>query len=252
MPKAKEFALKALTLDNTLVDAHSGLGMIKLFYDWDWFAAEQEYKQAIKLNPNDVWAHNWHSRGLVTEGRTEEAIAEAKLSLTVTPTPLSWDYPIWVFVLAHRYDLASERAHAMLEVAPNWAWSHFGMAQVLEQQGKLGEAAQESLKADELFGTDPKQIAQLKEAMAKSDAQGYWRCTLENYRKSAKSNYVPPVLVAEACMRVGDKECAFEWLEKGFQERDDLMINLRVEPVFDGLHSDPRFQDLVHRVGIPQ
>jgi hypothetical protein len=140
----------------------------------------------------------------------------------------------------------------MLEVAPNWVWAHFVMAQVLEQQGKLEEAAQESLKADELFGTDPKQIAQLKEAMAKSGAQDYWRRTVENYRESAQSNYVPPVLVAEACMRVGDKECVFEWLERGFQERDELMINLKVEPVFDSLHADPRFQDLVRRVGIPQ
>ncbi|HEV7512270.1 MAG TPA: winged helix-turn-helix domain-containing protein [Candidatus Acidoferrum sp.] len=252
MPKAKEFVLKALSLDNTLAAAHSLLGSIKLFYDWDWFAAEQEYKQTMKLNPNDIWAHNWHSRGLVTAGRTEEAIAETKISLAVTPSPIFWDYPIWVCVLAHRYDLASERAHQLVEVAPNWVWGHFEMAQVLAQQGKLVEAAQESLKADELFGTDPKQIAQLKEAMTKSGAQGYWRRTLENYRESAKSNYVPSVLVAQACMRVGDKECAFEWLERGFDERDDLMINLKVEPVFDSLHSDPRFQDLVHRVGIPQ
>jgi tetratricopeptide (TPR) repeat protein len=226
--------------------------MIELFYDWDWSAAEQEYKQTMKLSPNDIWAHNWHSRGLVAEGRTEEAIAEAKLSLAVAPSPIYWDYPIWTFVLARRNDLASERAQAMLEVAPNWVWAHFVMAQVLEQQGKLEEAAQESLKADELFGTDPKQIAQLKEAMAKSGAQGYWRRTLENYRESAKSNYVSSVLVAEACMRVGDKECVFEWLERGFEERDDLMINLKVEPVFDSLHSDSRFQGLVHRVGIPQ
>jgi len=103
-----------------------------------------------------------------------------------------------------------------------------------------------------LFGMDPKRIAQLKEAIAKSGAQGYWRRTLENYRESAKSSYVPSVMVAEVCVRVGDKECAFQWLEKGFDERDDLMINLRVDPVFDGLRSDPRYQDLVRRVGIPQ
>jgi serine/threonine-protein kinase len=125
------------------------------------------------------------------------------------------------------------------------------MAQVYEQQAQLEEAAQESLKADELFGTDPKKIAQLNEALAKSGARGHWKRTLENYRESAKSNYVPPVLVAQARVRVGDKERALEWLEKGFEERDDLMINLRVEPVFDGLHSDPRFEDLVRRVGIP-
>jgi TolB-like protein/DNA-binding winged helix-turn-helix (wHTH) protein/Tfp pilus assembly protein PilF len=252
LPKAKELALKALQLDDTLADAHSVLGNIELYYDWDWSAAEEEFKQTMKFNPNQVRAHHWHSRGLVNRGRTEEAIAEAKLSLALSPSPSEWDYPIWVFLLARRYDLASERAQELLEIAPNYAWGHFELARVYEQQGKLEEAAQESLKADDLFGTDPKKIAQLKEAMAKSGAQGYWRRTLENYRESAKSRYVPSVLVAEACVRVGDKDCAFEWLERGFEERDDLMIDLKVEPVFDGLRSDPRFQDLIRRVGIPQ
>jgi TolB-like protein/Tfp pilus assembly protein PilF len=252
MPKAKEFALKALQLDNALADAHSVLGSIELFYDWDWFAADEEFKQTMKFNPNHARANHWHSRGLVTRGRTEEAIAEAKLSLAVDPSLYNWDYSIWVFILARRYDLASERAQELLELAPNYVWGHFELAQVYEQRGKLEEAAQESLKADELFGTDPRKVARLKEALAKSGAQGYWRRTLENYRESAKSRYVPSVLVAEACVRVGDKECAFEWLERGFEERDDLMIDLKVEPVFDGLRSDPRFQELIRRVGIPQ
>ena len=252
VPKAKELALKALQLDDTLADAHSVLGKIELYYDWDWSAAEEEFKQTMKFNPSHARAHHWHSRGLVNRGRTEEAIAEAKLALALSPSPSEWDYPIWVYLLARRYDLASERTQELLEMAPNYAWGHFELARVYEQQGKLEEAAQESLRADELFGTDPKKVAQLKEAMAKSGAQGYWRRTLENYRESAKSRYVPSVLVAEACVRVGDKECAFEWLERGFQERDDLMIDLKVEPVFDGLRSDPRFQDLIRRVGIPQ
>ena len=251
MPKAKEFARKAVTLDNTLAAAHSQLGLIELYYDWDWSTSEEEFKRTIALNPNLDWVYGWHSRGLAARGRTEEAVAGAQRLIALSPTPMSWDYPIWIFVLAHRYDLARERAQELLEVAPNWVWTHFEMAQVYEQQGKPEEAAQESLKADELFGTDPKKLAQLREAMAKSGAQGYWKRTLENYRESAKLHYVQPLLVAEACARVGDKECAFQWLEKGFQERDDLMINLKVEPVFDGLHSDRRFQDLVRRVGIP-
>jgi TolB-like protein/DNA-binding winged helix-turn-helix (wHTH) protein len=252
MPKAKGFALKALTLDNTLVDAHSLLGMIALCYDWDWSAAEKEYEQTMALNPNHVWAHEWHSRGLVAQGRTDEAIAEAERVLALSPTPLEWDSPIWVFVLARRYDLARERAQKLLEVAPNWVWGHFEMALIYEQEGKLEKAAQESLRADELFGMDSKRVAQLKETLAKSGPKGYWKRTLENYRESAKSDYVPPVLVAKSCVRVGDKECAFEWLERGLEERDDLMINLKVEPVFDSLRSDPRFQELVRRVGIPQ
>jgi TolB-like protein/DNA-binding winged helix-turn-helix (wHTH) protein len=252
MPRAKEFALKALSLDNSLAAAHSQLGMIELLYDWDWPAAEEEYNRTIALNPNFVWVHEWHSRGLVAQGRTEEAIAEAKQMIARSPSVLDWDYPIWDFILARRYELARERAQELLEVAPNWVWGHFEMAQVYEQQGQSEKAAEQFLRTDELFGTDPKKVAQLKEAMAKSGARGYWRRKLENYRESAKSNYVPPVMVAEACVRVGDKECAFEWLERGFQQRDDLMIILKVEPVLDSLHSDPRFHDLVRRVGIPQ
>ncbi len=252
MPKAKELALKALQLDDTLADAHSVLGKIELYYDWDWSAAEEEFKLTMKFNPNQAWVHHWHSRGLVDRGQTEEAIAEAKLSLALDPSPYEWDWPIYVFLLARRYDLAGERTQELLAIAPNYVWGHFELARLYEQQGKLEQAAQEFLKADELFGTDPKKLAQLKEAMAKSGAQGYWKRTLENYRESANSSYVPSVLVAEVCVRVGDKECAFEWLERGFEERDDLMTDLKVEPVFDGLRSDPRFQDLIRRVGIPQ
>jgi TolB-like protein/Tfp pilus assembly protein PilF len=252
MPKAKEFALKALALDNTLADAHSELGTIELLYYWDWSAAEGEFRKTMELDPNHAWALKWHARELVTRGRTEEAIAEAKRSLTLDPSPFSWDYPIWVFVLARRTDLALERTQELLELAPNFVWAHWEMAQIDMEKGQAEQAAKESLKADELFGTEPKKLSQLKQAIAKSGAQGYWRQTLENYKESARSTYVPSVLVAEACVRVGDKQCAFEWLERGFEERDDLMINLKVQPAFDSLRSDPRFQDLIRRVGIPQ
>ena len=252
MPKAREFALKALSLDDTLADAHSSLGNIELFYDWDWIAAEKEFKRTMELNPNHVWAHEWHSRGLVASSRAQEAIDEAQLSLGLDPSPLNWDYPVWVFILARRYDLALQRNQEILELEPNFSWGHFELAQIYEHEGREKEVAQEFLKADELFGMDSKKVAQLREAIEKSGAQGYWRRTFENYKESAKSSYVPSVLVAGACVRVGDKESAFQWLEKGFEERDDLMINLKVEPVFDGLRSDQRLQDLVRRVGIPQ
>ena len=251
MPKAREFAMKALALDNTISESHSTLGMIHLFYDWNWSAAEEEYKQAIALNPSFFWVHSWHARGLVARGQAEQAVAEAQRVIGLSPSPLNWDYPIWVFVLARREDRARERSEQLLRVAPQWTWAHFSAATVYELQGDSEKAAQESLKADELFGAESTKMAQLKEAFAKSGAQGYWRRTLENYKETAKSNYVEPVLVAETCVRIGDKECAFEWLERGYEERDDLMINLKVEPLLDSLHSDPRFQDLVRRVGIP-
>lgn len=251
MPKAKESALKALSLDETLADAHSSLGNIELFYDWDWIAAEKEFRRTMELNPNHLWAHEWHSRGLVASGRTEEAIAEAELSLRLDPSPINWDYPIWVFLLARRYDLALQREQETLELEPNFSFGHFEQAQIYEHTGRAREAAQEFLKADELFGMDSKKVAELKEAIAESGAEGYWRRTLENYKETARSNYVPSVLVAATCVRLNDKECALGWLEKGYEERDDLMINLKVEPVFDRLRMEPRYQELVRRVGIP-
>jgi len=252
MPRAREFALKALSLDNGSADAHYALGVVALFYDWDWTAAEEEFQRALALNPNHAFTHQWRGRALVTRGKTEEAVAEAKRALSLSPAPTEWDYPTWVLILARRYDLALERAQEMVDLEPNFVWGHFELAQVLEQTGKRDEAAREFLKTDELFGTDRRKVEGLKQALAKDGARGYWNRTVENYKESAKSGYVPSVMAAMACVRTGDKQCTFEWLEKGFQERDDLMINLRVEPVFDGLRGDARFQDLMRRVDIPQ
>lgn len=251
MPKAKQNVLKALSLDNTLEEAHSQLGMIELLYDWDWSAAEEQYKQAIALNPNDLILRGWHARGLVASGHSQEAVAEAQSIFALGPTPAEWDPPIWVFLLARRYDLARERGQQLLELAPNLVWGHFEMAQLYEQQGQPQKSTEEFLKTDEMFGADPQTLTQLRKACAKGGAPGYWRRKLEIYEQSARSAYVPAVLVAAACERVGDAECAFKWLEKGFDERDDLMINLKVEPVFDSLQADPRFQVLLRRVGIP-
>jgi TolB-like protein/DNA-binding winged helix-turn-helix (wHTH) protein len=251
MPKAREFALKALSLDNGVTNAHYALGMVALFYDWDWTTAEKEFQWELELNPNHVSAREWLARALLTRGKTEEAVAEANRSLGLSPAVTDWDYPTWVFILARRYDLARERAQEMVDLEPNFPWGHFELAQVYEQEGRAEDGAREFLRADELFGTDRKELERLKQAMAKDGAKGYWKRRVENYRESAKSEYVPPVLMAMACVRIGDKQCAFEWLERGFQERDDLMVNLKVEPVFDGLREDQRFQALVRRVGIP-
>ena len=143
------------------------------------------------------------------------------------------------------------RNQEILELEPNFSWGHFELAQIYEHDGREKEAAQEFLRADELFGMDSKKVTELREAIGKSGAQGYWKRTLENYKETARSNYAPSVLVAATCVRLNDKECALEWLEKGFEERDDLMINLKVEPVFDRLRMEPRYQELVRRVGIP-
>ncbi len=251
MPMAREYARKAWQLDPTLAEAHSVLGTVELFYDWNWSAAEEEFKQTIEFSPNDAWAHRWHARWLVSQDRTDEAIAEANLSLVLDPSPDNWDYPIWIFVLAGKADLAARRVGDLLELEPNNPWGHFELAQVYGLQGKREECAQEYLRADELFAADPDETESLRRALASAGANGYWRERIESYKRSAASSYVPAVVVAAACMRIDDRECAFRWLKKGFAERDDLMINLKVEHAFDNLRSDAHFQDLIRRVGIP-
>jgi TolB-like protein/DNA-binding winged helix-turn-helix (wHTH) protein len=252
MPKAREFAVKALSLDNDVRGGHLALGAVALLYDWDWTTAENELQRELESNPNDVFAHALRARALVARGKTEEAVAVAKRLLRLSPAVADWDNAVWVFILARRYDLAREYAQEEVDALPNFPWGYFNRAQIYEHEGRVEDVAREFLRADELLGTDPKELERLRRAMAEQGERGYWRRKLQNYRESARSGYVPPVLTAMACVRTGDKQCAFEWLEKGFQERDDLMINLKVEPVFDGLQEDQRFQALVRRVGIPE
>jgi tetratricopeptide (TPR) repeat protein len=120
MPKAREFALKALSLDTRVTNAHYVLGQVALFYDWDWMAAEEEFQRELELNPNHADARSWRARALVTRGKTEEAVAEAKRSLGLSPAVPDWDDPTWVFILARRYDLARERTQEMVDLEPNF------------------------------------------------------------------------------------------------------------------------------------
>jgi TolB-like protein/DNA-binding winged helix-turn-helix (wHTH) protein len=119
MPKAREFALKALSLDNGVTNAHYAMGQVALFYDWDWTTAEKELQEELELNPNYVDARSWLARALVTRGKTEEAVVEAKRSIDLSRTARGWDYPTWVFILARRHDLARERAQEMVDLEPN-------------------------------------------------------------------------------------------------------------------------------------
>jgi TolB-like protein/DNA-binding winged helix-turn-helix (wHTH) protein len=252
MPKAREAARKALALDETLPGAHNALGNVELWYEWNWVDAEKEFKRALELDPNSVLAHNSYARELVILGRSDEALAQVKQAVSLDPylEGGTGDYPIWVTYLAHEYDEAERLAKAKIELDPNFPWGHYDLALVYEQIGKSTESVQEYLKFETLTGADPKTIAQLQDTLDKSGVRGFWRQRLQDYRETAKSRYVSAGMAAAACARIGDRDCAFEWLGKAFRQRDDLMINLNADPVFDGIRMDPRFQDLVRRVGL--
>ncbi len=254
MPKAQETARKALALDETLPAAHSVLGNVDLRYDWNWVDAEKEFNRALELDPNYVLAHNSYARELVILGRSNEALAQVKQAVSLDPylEGGEGDYPIWVAYFAHQYDEAERLAKAKIELDPNYPWGHYDLALVYEQMGKSMESVEEYLRFEVLSGTEPQTLARLQKSFRSAGVKGFWRQRLRDYRKAAKLRYVSAGMVAGVCARVGDKDCIFEWLEKAFQERDDLMINLNVDPVFDGIRADTRFQDFVHRVGLPK
>src|SRR5262249_45513947 len=139
-----------------------------------------------------------------------------------------------------------------IELDPNFPWGHYDLALTYEQMGKTKESVEEYLKFEGLSGADPQTLARLQQAFNSFGAKGFWRQRLQDYREAAKSGYVSAGMVADTCARVGDKDCVFERLQRAFHERDDLMINLNVDPVFNGIRMDPRFQDLVRRVGLPR
>jgi TolB-like protein/DNA-binding winged helix-turn-helix (wHTH) protein/Flp pilus assembly protein TadD len=251
MPMAREAARKALALDETLPSAHNVMGFIELCYDWNWVGAEKEFKRALELDPNHVPTHNNYARELVILGRTDEGLAHIRTAASLDPYSTAADYPIWVTYLARRYDEAVKLAKAGIALDTNNPWNHYDLALVYEQTGKTTEAVQEYVKFESLSGTEPQTIARLQDAFGKSGPRGFWRQRLEEYRKAAKSQYVSAGVMAGACTRVGEKDCTFEWLDKAFQARDDLMINLNVDPVFDGIRANQRFQDLLRRVGVP-
>ena len=254
MPKAEEAARRALSLDETLPAAHSALGNVEMWYDWNWADAEREFKRALELDPNYDMAHNSYARELVALGRNDEALVQVKQAVSLDPYSQGGegDYPIWVTYLARQYDEAARLAKATIELDPNYPWPHYDLALIYEQMGKSTESVEEYLRFESLSGANPQTLARLQEAFRSSGVKGFWRQRLRDYREAAKLGYVSAGMVAAACARVEDNDCVFEWLEKAFQERDDLMINLNVEPVFDGIRKDPRFQDLVRRVGLPQ
>jgi TolB-like protein/DNA-binding winged helix-turn-helix (wHTH) protein len=250
MPRAKEAALKAVALDDYLAAGHMALAYIDLNYDWNFAEAERESKRALELDPNFAIARNFYARELVISGRTEEALVQVRRALELQPY-VEFDYPAWVLYLAHRYSDSLDLAQKMVAIYPNFSWGRWALAANYEQLGKEKEAAEEYLQFEVLSGSSPQRIKRLREGLARSGAKGFWQASLEDYLRTAKSGYAPPVLVAGVYMRLGDKARALRWLEKGYQERDDLMIDLNVDPVFDAFRSEPRFQDLVRRVGIP-
>jgi TolB-like protein/DNA-binding winged helix-turn-helix (wHTH) protein/Tfp pilus assembly protein PilF len=251
VPSAKTAAHKALQLDNTLAEAHASLGFLKHSFDWDWQGAEREYKQAIELNPSYATAHHWYAIFLVEMGRFAEATAEIEKSETLDPLSLiiSSDFG-WILYNERQYDAAIQQVRKTLELDPNFASGHWAMGLAYGGKAMSKEAVAELQKAVDLSGGLPVCVAALGRAYAMAGDREKAIQILNDLRTQSKHRYVLPDGLASIYAALGDNDQALAQLERAYAERTDAIPLLKVDPRLDPLRADPRFADLLRRVGL--
>ena len=249
--KAKAAAVKALQIDDTLAEAHAAQALVNLRYDWDWSATEREIKRAIALNPNYATTYHWYADYLVVMGRLEEAIAQIKRAQQLDPLSLIINTVVALRLYhARQYDQAIEQCQKTIEMDPNFSRAHFALGQAYEQQAKYPEAIAALQRATALSPTDLFTVSALGHAYAVSGQTGKAMKILEELKETSRQRYVSPHEMAMIYAGLGQKDQAFDWLEKAYADRAWRLPFLKVEPRFDHLRPDPRFTNLVRRVGL--
>ena len=248
-PKAKSAATKALVIDDTLAEGHTSLAFATWYYDWDWRAAETEFKRALELNANYPVAHQWYGSYLSSMGRHDEAIAEKKRAVELDPLSLVMNRSSgWTLYFARRYDEAIEQYRKTLELDPNFALARLWLGEAYKQKGMHQQAILELQKASVLSGEDHAKLAALGHAYAFSGRRTEATKILEKLEEMSKRSYVPPYDFAVIFAGLGEKDKALEWLQKAYEDRSAYLVYLNVEPIWDSLRSDPRFADLLQRM----
>ena len=251
LPKAKAAAIKALELDSTLGEAHNSLAFVLDGFDWDLDAGGKEFRQAIDLNPSYATAHHWFAWHLSLLGRYDEGIAEMRKAENLDPLSLIINADLAeLLVLAHSYDESIRQSNKTIEMDPNFAMAHNQLAQGYLEKHMYSEAVTELEKAVRLSGGSPTCIANLARAYAASGKRSEAIRLLSGLQKRSNPTYSYGSEIATIYASLGNRDQAMNWLEKAYEERFNPGVLLR--PGFDPLRSDPRFEDLVHRIGLPR
>ncbi len=252
-PRAKAAAEKSVELDPTLAESHAALGIAKVFSERDWSGSEREFKRAIELNPGYATAHYFYGfLYLNPMGRHEEALAELQKALELDPySPIINTNLGFTLFLARRYDQAIEQYRKALELDARFSTPHFRLIEAYEQKGMYAEAIEEATKLPPGLGFKSPDAAAVRQAYAASGARGYWLKQTGWMKGIMSQRYVRATEIAKAYARLGDREQAFAWLERAYQDQDEWLNLLKVEPAYDSLRSDRRYQDLMRRLGLP-
>ena len=255
-PKVMDYARKALALDPNLVEAHVALANV-LQEEWHWTEAEAEYKRALELNPNNANAHSWFALWLICQGRTGEGVAEIERARALDPVGISgyngaWmlNSGSWILFQSHRYDDAIRESRSALAVWPDNANNLLGLGFSLIANDKPAEAIPALEKALTISRGSPAVIGVLIRAYAHAGRRGDAMRLLDELKQRRKAGYVPAGAFVNAYLGLGDNEQTFYWLEEAYKEQSNILQFLKTHPYFDPIRGDPRFADLVRRVGL--
>lgn len=251
IPKAKAAAMKALEIDDTLAEAHTSLAH-SLLHSWEWDKAEREFKRAVELNPNDANAHNFYAEYLRAMGRVEQALKVAKRAQELDPLSLNHSTNVANdLYFARRYDEAIDQCQEALEMDRNFFMAHYRLGQAYEQKGMFDEAITAIQRAVELSPDNIEMLAALGRVLAVAGRREEARRIVDQLEAGMEHRHSWHYDIAQIYAGLGEDDRAFECLEKGYAWRDGMMIHVNVEPGFDSLRLDPRFQELVRRMGLP-
>jgi TolB-like protein/Flp pilus assembly protein TadD len=251
LPEAEAMATKALQLDDSLASAHAVLGFIRL-YRLEWPGVLDEFQRAIELNPGDANTHHWNALALAAAGRSSEAIAEMKIAQELDPRSLIINANLsWVEYLAGKYDEAIAQAQKTVEMDSSFAVAHGNLGQTYLAKGEHEKALEELQQALKLSGDETSFKAELANAYAVAGKTAEAQTILHELTALAAHQYVSPYSIALIYTGLGEKDLAFQWLEKAYDERSVRLINIAVHPRFASLRSDPRFAELVKKIGLP-
>jgi eukaryotic-like serine/threonine-protein kinase len=252
MPRAKEAALKAVELDDTLAEAHADLGWVYVLYDYDWAAAERELKRALVLNPNSAPAHEFYAWYLISVARTAEGIAEGRRAVALDPLSAETTSFLGVnFYYSHHYDEAVAELRESLDLDPGYWFGYYYLGQTYAKQGRFPEALAAEEKARAVMDF-PVVQAELARDYALSGHPVEARGSLDELLARAKRQYVPAYAIGTVYAALGDKSAAVVQLRQGYARHSYFLDNLKLDPGVDNLRSDSRFQDLLRAMNYPQ
>jgi serine/threonine protein kinase/pimeloyl-ACP methyl ester carboxylesterase/tetratricopeptide (TPR) repeat protein len=250
-PQAKAAALKALELDDELAEAHISLAAIRTFYEWDWLDAERDFKQGLKLNDKSVKGHHWYACSLTSQARLEEGFGEMKQAQGLEPLSLIINRDVGRhYYFLRQYDQTIEHCLKTLEMDPGFFLAHFYLIPAYEQKGMFDEAIKELQRAIELSRGSAAMTALLGHVYGVSGQREKALKVLEELKERAEREYVPSFYFVLIYLGLDDRDEALKWLERAYQDRSTHLVWLKVDPIFDSLRTNPRFTELMRRMGM--